>query len=170
MANLVGEFAGFVAIGISFLIYWQNDRKKLLFFKLIVDLLWSTHFLFIGGYTAMLTTVISIFREILFVNREKCQVLKKRIVPVIFCFFYILAAIFTWKGVQSLLPVIASCLATIAFYHDKVNKIRVWSLLSSVLMFFNGIACHSIANIVNEVITVSSIISGTIRSKKLEKE
>lgn len=71
MQQIVGQLFGFVAIGVSYFIFQQKNRKRLLVFKLIADLLWVTHFALIGGYTAMATTGVGVARELVFFAKRQ---------------------------------------------------------------------------------------------------
>ena len=62
----IGQAIGVIAMVESFVIYQVTDRKKMVVLKLLDDVLWVIHFILIGGYTAMLTTGIAVFREIIF--------------------------------------------------------------------------------------------------------
>ena len=169
MDNFIGQAVGFLAVLVGFYIYLSNSRTRILILKLTTDFLWIAHFFMIGGYTAMLTTSIAVFREILFIKKDNYKILNHKVTPILFCIAFIVAAGVTWKGPQSLFSATASCLATIGFYNSKVSNIRIYSFLSSVLMLLNGIAYSSVANIINEIITMFSIVAGAVRNKKSKK-
>lgn len=160
MFEIFVQAIGFVAVILAFFIFVQKKRKNLLFFKLITDFLWMAHFGLMCAYTPMLVTFVAVFREFIFLKRDEVKVLKSKIIPIIFSFIYLFVAVFSWNGIKSLLSVTASTLATFAFYESKVNKIRVISFIVSCIMMINGIAYGSLANIVNEIITIISIFIG----------
>ena len=58
----IGQVVGVIAMVESFFIFQVTDRRKMVALKLLDDLLWVTHFILIGGYTAALTTGIAVFR------------------------------------------------------------------------------------------------------------
>ncbi len=166
----IGQIIGFIAIIFGFFIFIQKERKNVLLFKLITDFIWIAHFYLIGAYPTMATTLVAVFREVTFVKSDKYPFLKKKIILIIFCCLFICAALLTWKGPQSLLPAIASSLATVAFFNKNISIIRGISFIVSLLMLLNGIAFNSFANIVNEIITMISIIIGTLRAKNINNK
>ena len=154
--NYIGQAIGIVAIIISVLIYYQHSRAKMVFFKLITDVLWVLHHLLIFSYTAAATTGIAIIREIVFLRGKKSR-LGHVLNIVIFSIMFVTVSLFTWKDVFSFFPALASVLATVAFGSDREKLIRVFAFISSVSMLFYGIHYCSIPTIINEVLVESSI-------------
>lgn len=170
--NYFGQLIGIFAVGMSFFIYLQKSRKRIVFLKLITDVLWVLHFLAISTHTAAATTGMAIFREIAFLPEQKGN--KSRgFIKAGFSVLFLLAAIFTWKDYFSIFPAIASILSTFAFGSDRVKMIRIFAYLSSVCMFAYGIHCFSIPTIMNEVIAETSIIISFVKSyrdKNMQKD
>lgn len=164
--EIIGQVIGFVAVIFALFIFIQKERKKLLVFKLITDFLWIAHFFMIGAYTPMLVTSVAVFRELIFINRDKYKILKKKIIPAIFSLIFVFMAVLSWNGIKSLLSATGSGLATFAFYESKVGRIRLISFFVSCLMLINGIAYGSFANIFNEIITMVSITIGFLKGRK----
>lgn len=162
--KIIGQLIGFGAMGVSFFIYQQKKRESIIFLKLITDFLWIIHFAFIGGYTAMTTTGIAVFREIAFLNNDK------KIFSGKWCLYFFITAffsslIFTYNGIASVFPVISSSIATLGFWNKKVSKMQVFFFIQSVGMLIYNIIVFSIAGICNEMITISSLIIAIIRNK-----
>ena len=164
--NIIGQIIGFAAVGISVFVFQQGTMKRMSAFKLICDILWTLHFLLIGAYTGMVTTTIAILREILLINRKKVPKTDNRIFLFPFCVCFFLAGFITWKNVFSVLPVCASCIATVAFGKKDTAASRKLSLLVSFLMMVYGISVISFSTILNEILTVSSILVSFVRDKK----
>ncbi|MBR2038059.1 MAG: YgjV family protein [Lachnospiraceae bacterium] len=156
--ELLGQVFGFCAVITSFVIYQQKSRKKFIQFKLAIDLLWTLHFLFIGSRPAFITTALAIFREIVFFNKDK-KWAKNRIWIFFFLSMFLTSAILTWKNIYSVIPACASSLTTIAFWSNNVTTIKLLLLPASVGMFIYSMQAHSVAGIVNEIISVLSIIT-----------
>lgn len=160
---MAGQIVGFVAVGWSLFIFLQKNRSRLLCFKLVADFLWILHFFLIGGYSAMVTTGIAVFRELLFLNRDKKKSLQSPLWVVLFVFLYAVSAALTWKNGFSLLPAIGVSLSTIGFWNRDVTRIRLLGLGNSLCMFVYGLAMGSVATVINEVITVFTIVFATVR-------
>ncbi|MGN0492776.1 MAG: YgjV family protein [Acutalibacteraceae bacterium] len=157
--NLTGQLIGFAAVAISAVIYLQKDRKHILVTKLLTDVLWAIHHFLIGNTIAAITTVTAIAREILLIKKRRIVYL------IIFPVLFFISLIFTYKNVTSLIPPLASSIATFGFYNNNLRLIKVFGVSASVLMLIYGACNNSVATVVNELIVLSSISVAEIKSK-----
>lgn len=168
--NTFGQIMGFVALGVSALIYIQKKRKNMIAMKLITDFIWMVHHFCIASYTAMGTTVIAAARELYFMNdsRHEKRHTSGRIYVVIFSALFFISGMLTWRDGYSILPPIASTIATAAFNCMNVKKIRLLSLIVSLCMVFYSVHYMSYAGIVNEIIAQTTIVAALFldREKK----
>ena len=162
--NYSGQLIGIIAIGVSFLIYIQPSRFKMVLLKLVTDILWVAHHISISAYTAAVTTGIAILRELVFLPKRKSTY--NGFILFVFSAFFVLAAVFTWKDGFSVLPAIGSVLSTVAFGSYRTKLIRVFALLSSICMLIYGIHYFSIPIVTNEILVESSIFISFIKEHK----
>ena len=69
--EILSWFFGIGAMFSLFLVYQQKQRKKLLVCKLCADLCWVAHYLCLGACGGVIPNFIGIFRELIFISREK---------------------------------------------------------------------------------------------------
>lgn len=162
--NYIGQFIGIIAIIVSFFIYIQKSRGKMVFLKLVTDFLWVAHHFSISSYTAAVTTGIAVFRELAFLKKSKN--VRDTLEILIFSVLFVLSSVFTWKDWFSIFPSAASVLSTIAFGSDRIKLIRIFAFLSSVCMLIYGIHYFSIPTVINEILVESSIIIALIKRHK----
>ncbi len=160
--KIIAQLVGFLGIVISFIIYQQRERKKLLLWKLTADLTWMLHYALLGAFSAVAVTFIGVMREIVYLNEGKKWANKKFWI-VVFCLINIVFSYLTWNGLFSLLPTIASLIAVVSFAMQKPKITRFFSFPISFCMIIYDFFTGSIAGIVNEVFTISSSIIGVIR-------
>ena len=162
--NYIGQLIGILAIIVSFFIYIQPTRYRMVFLKLVTDFLWVAHHISIFSYTAAATTGISIVRELVFLPKRK----EGHVTPILIVFsvLFVGASILTWKDNFSVLPAAASVLATIAFASTGIRNIRIFSFMSSVCMFVYGIHYFSVPTVINEILVEGSIIISFVREQK----
>jgi len=161
--NVIGQYIGFVAIATSVMTFLFNKRWQILAIKLITDVLCALHHIMLGNFTAGCTTVISIFREIAFLKKRYITVLI--VLPIL----YFATLIFTYKNITSLIPPIASTIATVAFWNKNVNYIKAYSIAVSVLMFIYAVCNGSVAATVNELMVIAAIVFSLIRARQNKK-
>ncbi len=164
--NYIGQSIGILAIIVSFFIYIQKSRGKMIFLKLVTDFLWGAHHLSISSYTAVATTGIAVFRELVFLKNSKN--VRGIWEILIFSVLFVLSSVFTWKDWFSVFPASASVLSTIAFGSDRIKLIRIFAFLSSVCMLVYGIHYFSIPTVINEILVESSIIIALIKRHKMK--
>ena len=164
----IGQGIGFVGVIISFIIFQQKNKNKMILCKLLSDVIWALHYGFIGAYSGMAVALVNIPREVVYY----CQNKNKNNSPislVVFGIINVIFAIITWKNVFSLFPTFASISAMFAFWLNNVKATKKISLLVSVLMLTYDIFNSSYMGILNEIITLISIIVALtvlLRNKK----
>lgn len=147
---------GVVGIVVNAIIFWQKNRERLLFVKLIGDVVWTIHYALIGAWTGAATCGISIVRETVFLNRRHSWA-RSNLWLVFFIALSVATGILTWQGVFNLLPVCASVLSVVSFFIGKPRVSRIFQIFISIMFLLYDIHCLSYAGIVNEVCTLTSI-------------
>lgn len=163
--DTIGQFLGVAAMLVSFFIYQQSSRGRMVFLKLVTDVLWASHFLLIGGLTGALTTAMAIFREAVFYNKEK-KWAKSPLWLWLFILAYTAAAALTWKGFFSLLPSMGSIIATVAYWQNDQMRAKLLLAPTAFCMFFYNLYTRSYAGIANEIITIVSMIIFFVSAKR----
>ena len=158
IVEVIGQICGVAAVCVSFAIYQLKNRRRFIQFKLVIDILWTSHFLLIGSIPAFVTTGLAISREVVFMNKDK-KWAKSKWWVVLFISIFLTSSIFTWKNVYSVIPAIASSLTTLAFWSSNVIKIKLFLFPASLGMLIYNIQAQSIAGIVNEIISELSIVA-----------
>lgn len=164
MVKTVAEIIGGFAVAGAFVMFQQTERKRLIFCKLIIDLLWIIHLAMLGGYTGLCITVIAVFRELVFMNRDK-PFFSSNLWLYLFILLYALTPIFTWQGIFSIFPAISASLASVSFWMKSVKKTKCISILVSCSQLVYVISINSYSAIVNEAVTLTSIIISLIRTR-----
>ena len=162
--NFIGQILGFLAILTAYFIYRRKDRNSVLKLKLLADVLWASHNFLIGAFSGAVITGIAIGREVLFLKDKR-----RKIYLVLFPALYFLSLLLTYRGPLSVLPAIASTIATVGFWQQKPAAIRLLAAASSCLMLGYGLYVQSYATVANEVITLISIALFFIKSTAEKK-
>ena len=159
---------GALGIAANVIIYQQKSGKKLVFWKLISDVLWALQYIMLGAYSGAAIAVIGIFREIVFYNNDK-KWARSRLWLLFFICVSVLSGILTFKSVFSLLPMVASVLSILGFWRKSPSLSRVLAFPISASMLTYDIYAVSYMGIVNEVLTIISAVIGIIRYLKTKE-
>ena len=150
---MIAMLIGTLGITANCVIYQQKNGKNLLLWKLISDILWFFHYLFLGAYSGSAIALIGVFRELVF-YKENQKGRKSLFYLLFFISITVFSAIFTWKGVISIFPAIASIISIIGFWKANPELSRVLAFPVSGLMLTYDLGCDSYVGIANEVLTL----------------
>ena len=150
---MIAMLIGTLGIAANCVIYQQKNGKNLLLWKLISDILWFFHYLFLGAYSGSSVAIIAVFRELVFYKENQKE--RKNIFYLLFFLFApILFTILTWNGVMSIFTALASIISIIGFWKANPVLSRVIAFPVSGLMLTYDVCCSSYVGIVNEVLTL----------------
>ena len=156
--NIIAQIFGLGAMVSLFLIYQQKSRNKLIIAKLSADIFWVAHYFCLGGTAGMIPNFIGIFRELVFINRKTKKWASYIIWPIIFIIINWLLGFRTFHSWYNLLPITASTFVTISLWinNPKLTKIISIPISSAFLIYDIFIGSH--IGVINETISICSII------------
>ena len=158
---IIANIFGFLGICCTVAVYQQKSRRGLLVSKLLSDLIWFLHYVFLGAYSGAAIAAIAACRELVFVNKEKKWAKSKLWLPF-FMLVAIACTVLTWKNVFSIFTGVASCLSVVGFFIGSPKLSRILSFPISACMLTYDVASRSIAGIVNEFFTLGSSLVGIL--------
>lgn len=136
---------------------------QLLLFGVFESLLYGIQYILLGAYTGAIINFIGSARSGSYMLKNKNKVLSMYLLPVIFCFIYIMNGIFTWDGWLSLLPTIASIIYCLAIWQDNVKVIRKISLIFQILWLIYALAVGAYVAVITEIVLIISTIIAIIK-------
>ena len=163
------------AIGLTgtllfFLSYQCKSNKALFRVQFVSYLCYTVHLLLLGAVTGGISYILNTLRS--FCLGSKQDFLKGKTMCTIICLLQLVALALTWDGWWSALPVVANIAATIGGYTFNGRTIRLAGLLvNSPLWIVYNIIVRSWAGILDEIVTISSILLSVYRYgwKNLDK-
>jgi hypothetical protein len=158
---MLALLTGLLGIVANCIIYQQKKGKNLLLCKLISDVLWFFHYLFLNAYSGSAIALIGVLREFVFYKENQ-----KERKSILFLLFFILVTVFsailTWKSVISVFPALASVISIISFWKANPTLSRILAFPISVLMLTYDLSCTSYVGIANEILTITATIFAII--------
>ena len=153
---------GALGAGANILIYQQKTGQRLIAYKLISDVLWALHYLFLGAYSGIVVAVVAALREFVYLFKEK-KWASFRGMPIIFMLISIALGIWAWGGYLSLLTMAASLIAIGGFWKKSPRLSRILAFPIAISLLVYDILCGSYLGIVNECVSMISATVGIIR-------
>lgn len=164
-AELAAQLIGAAGILVFIIMYHFKNMKSVLKVKMVMDILWATHYLLLGAASAFATNSICFVRELVFMNNDK-RFFKSKVWLWIFVGFNIVSAALTWKGYYSIFPAIASSMATFSFWQKSVKTARVIGVTNNILMFTYDVFVGSYMGIIGEALAFASVLIAMYKSKR----
>jgi hypothetical protein len=161
--NLFAQIMGFVALLFLIISYQSNKRDKIILFRSFHNFSYGIHYYLMGSPTAGLVQIIAVVRNFFFKHRSKNKYLDHYFSLLIWIVIFVVIAIFSWKGLISLLAVIGIILGTLGIWVKNTQLIRILSLMSILIWLVHNTIIFSYAGIISAGVGASSIIIAMIR-------
>lgn len=164
--NAAAQIMGIIPLILSFFTFLFHDRKRTIATKATVDFLFGIHFFLLGETVGGCINLVNTARDIVFSQKGRKRWASRAFVPVFFCAVTITVTILRWEAWYNVLPMLGSVLAIIGFWCSDVKNIRKFNVPATLLWLIYSIIILSVSNLISNLIAITSISVGWIKSKK----
>jgi len=168
--KIAAQIFGLFAMVSLFLIYQQKNRKRLIIAKLFADICWVAHYLCLGGIAGMIPNAIGIFRELVFIKRKDEVWANKMIWPILFVAINFGFGMLTFHSLYNILPIAASAFVTFSLWIDHPKLTKMITLPVCLAFMIYDFYVRSYIGIINETISILSIILFFVNERKKKHE
>lgn len=156
VVNTIAQIIGVIAVVVSCVIFLGRKRRTILLCKFTTDVLWFWHYFLIGAYSGAALNILALFREGIFMNKEKKWASHKFWLFLILG-LTVLSCLLTWEGPASMLPMLGSSCAVISFWCTKPINIRLTAIPSQGLWLIYGFIHFSLPSFICNTIGLITI-------------
>lgn len=149
-----------------FLIYQQRSRKRLIAAKLSADVFWVAHYFCLGAAAGIIPNFLGIFRELIFINRKGRRWAQSILWPILFILLGWGLGLRTFHSPVNVLPILASSFVTVSLWIDNPRLTKAISFPVSLAFLIYDIFVGSYIGVINEAISMTSIVLFFTKSKK----
>lgn len=149
-----------------FLVYQQKSRKNLIICKLCADICWVFHYICLGAYGGAVPNLVGIFRELVFVNREKQKWANLPFWPFVFIIANLSLGMLTFSRAVNIIPVTASVFVTLSLWCKNPRLTKLISAPVSAAFLVYDVLVASWIGVINESISIFSIIIYMVNNRK----
>lgn len=167
--EIIAQLFGVGAMLSLFLIYQQKSRKNMITAKLCADICWVLHYFFLGGTAGMIPNLVGIFRELVFVHRDK-KWANSVLWPLLFIFINWGLGFSTFHSAINILPIAASTFVTISLWIDNPKLSKGISVPVCVAFMIYDFYVRSYVGVINELVSILSIVIFFIKERKQKDE
>ncbi|WP_288935921.1 YgjV family protein [uncultured Acidaminococcus sp.] len=162
--TILVQGVGFIGVILFLISYQVRSNRKLFILQTLGCLAFGGQFVMLGSYRGSISLLINIIRNIMLTKYKEYKVVRWKGWVVIFSILVVFAAIFTWSGWKSVLPVIGTIAGTIAYWTNNARKIRLANLfVNAPGMLFYDVLVKSWGGVLNESITIVAIVVSIVR-------
>lgn len=159
-AVIIAQIFGALGALAMMLSSWQKTRKRIFFFLLFDNIFYFLQFICLKAYSGAFVNVIGLGRTILFSNKGKNKFLQSNYPLYLIILLYIVVNFFTYDGITSLFPAIASIIYAIVLWQDNPKHIRIGSAIMLFMWFvYDLIVKAYVGGITEFILFLSAIIA-----------
>lgn len=156
------QLIGLLAFCVLVLSYYKKNTVTILVYQITANFAYAVHYFLLGGLSGAFNSVISIIRNIIFINSKN----NKRLISIIFIMLYLLVTIVFYENFYSIFPMIANSLYLLSLVSNNRKSIIIGGILDALFWLLYSIFVFSYVGVITELIL---IISNTIQLLKLNK-
>lgn len=159
--DILAQIVGILGTCAAFISFQLKENKKFFILQSTSGALFALNFLMLGAYTGSLLNLINIYRGAVMAGGKKTR---KLFFLVSIQLLYIVATVFTYTNIFSLIALAAQLIGTFAMWSQNGKTIRILQLFAvSPMWLIHNIFVFSIGGIICEVFNIGSIIVSLIR-------
>ena len=125
--QLIG-FGALIAMGLS---YWQNDKRTILLWQVVANLIFAIHYTLLHACSGALCSFFQIVVLLLFLLQEKFN-WSKLVTAIPIVAVFLLIAVVTYETPVTVLPIVASLAALLPFFQSRRRVIQVAGIASGL--------------------------------------
>ena len=169
MIYIVAQIIGFIAFTVSLIAYHRKEKKNILSNMLLSNILNLIHYLLLGAFSGCITKLLAIVRDYFIIFKEKHSKFSNKVYLMLFILLYIIAAVFTYNGILSILPLIAAIIYIIFIWNGNEVIIKKTAFFCNFLWLIYNVFVLSIAGIISNIISLLSTLIAIINTKKVSQ-
>ncbi len=170
--EIVAQIVGIAAMAMGIVSFQGKNRNAILACQLVCSSLFVVHFYLLGVVSGCIINIISMFRAVIYSNREKLKAERIGWALALSCLYaatYVLVfTVFDREPIAinfivESLPIIGAFVITFSFKNGKTDVIRKATLVGSPLSLIYNIYNKSVGGSCCEALCIISAIIGLIR-------
>lgn len=137
--------------------FQSNKHKVIVMTKLGSEAAFTIQYFLLDAYTGSIMNLVGVVRNFIFYRLvEKGK--STKIAMWIFCGVYILSAIITWEGPESLLPLVGKLCSTVAYSIKNTRAIRIINIPTLIMWVIYNITCGAWEALATDTISLVSVL------------
>ena len=159
---LIAQLLGFIGTIVVVIGMQQKTYKNIAICKISNQLLAAMHYFLLGGYTGMVTNLVSCVTNVCYYFRIKKG---KSTLPfiVVFSVLFVAIGFMSWQGPISIFVILAKLFSTISLGIKEPKNVRLINLLYNPFWLIYDIYVRSIAGCITDIMIILSTAIAILR-------
>ena len=166
---IISQILALLSFLLSLLAYYRKNKEKIMGTMVVSNVLNLIHYFILWATSWGITKILAILRDSIIIYKEKKH-FNLDIVLIFFVIAYIVVAIFTYKWIYSLLPLLAAIIYIISIWNWNEWIIKKSAFFCYFLRLIYNICVWSIVAIIANIISIISTFFAVIIHKKWTKK
>ncbi len=167
IVQLIGQILGFVAVGVSFILYQLKSKKWILVVHTVICILLAANYFILGAYSGMAMNLVGIARNLVYSNK---QIFKGSCWKFIMCGIILVIGIITATGPASILVIAGITINSYALSFKNPQHLRISLMFTSPMVLIYDIIYFSLGGILFEAVSLISAAIGLYRYREKKTE
>ena len=162
MENILIRIFGIAGFVLGVLAFQSNKHKGIVMAKLGSEVAFTVQYFLLDAYTGSIMNFVGVIRNYVFyrlVEKNKST----KVAMYIFCGVYIVAALVTWEGPESLLPLVGKLISTVAYSMKNTRVIRMLNLPTLTMWIAYNCTCSAWEALATDSISLISVLIAMCR-------
>ena len=163
---IIGNLCTLLAMGANAASATRKTAKSMLRAQNVCQMSYCASAIFLGGYSAAVQNLVSIFRNVAAIRNVKSKLLEWTLVVL----GVVLGVVFNNRGALGLLPVIGNLQYTLAIFRIKENDraIKISFLLSVVAFCVFNISIYNLVGAAADLTVIVATVITLINDRKIK--
>lgn len=156
MFYIYSQIIEIIALIITLVAYHRKLKNKIFKQMMVANVFDMIHYLLLGAYSGLITKIIAFVRNYVIIAKEKKKFFNSKLILYLFVLIYIISALFTYKNIFSILPIVAAIIYLVVVWNGNELKVKKIAFYCYFLWLIYNISIFSIFAIISNIISLIS--------------
>ena len=141
----------------------KKDKKEILFYQLLANILYAIQYISLGAYIAGILNVVTVTRCFIYYKYEKDKKEIPLFILITYILIIILVSIFTVDSYISILPSIINIIYIVSTWQKNTMVLRLSFMVAAILWIYYNLTVGAYTAIIGNIFEIISILYACIK-------
>ena len=141
----------------------KKDKKEILFYQLLANILYAIQYISLGAYIAGILNVVTVTRCFIYYKYEKDKKEIPLFILITYILIIILVSIFTVDSYISILPSIINIIYIVSTWQKNTKVLRLSFMVAAILWIYYNLTVGAYTAIIGNTFEIISVSYACIK-------